>query len=61
MQTHTIVRAILFAALATFFLVFALNMEPQWGRTMLFAFAGIDYVWSICLLVSTYKNRNNKQ
>ena len=52
-----LMRAILFWALATFFLVFALQMQPHWGRTMLFAFAGIDYVWGTALLVSFLKNR----
>ena len=47
-------------ALATFFLVFAITMEPQWGRTMLFAFAGIDYVWGSILLISALKNKNKK-
>ena len=54
---QSLARAIFFLALATFFLVFALKMEPQWGRTMLFAFAGIDYVWGTALLVSFIKNR----
>ncbi len=55
---QSLARAIFFLALATFFLVFALKMEPRWGRTMLFAFAGIDYVWGGVLLVSTLKKRN---
>lgn len=57
---QTIPRAVFFLALATFFLVFAITMEPQWGRTMLFAFAGIDYVWGIILLISALKNKNKK-
>lgn len=57
MQTHALSRAVIFLVLATFFLVFALKMEPQWGRTMLFAFAGIDYVWGTCLLVSALRKR----
>ncbi len=52
-----LIRAVIFLALATFFLVFALQMEPQWGRTMLFAFAGIDYVWGMVLLATVIKNR----
>ena len=52
-----LMRAVVFWALATFFLVFALQMQPQWGRTMLFAFAGIDDVWGTALLVSFIKNR----
>lgn len=47
-------------ALATFFLICAITMEPQWGRTMLFAFAGIDYVWGSILLISALKNKNKK-
>jgi hypothetical protein len=57
---QAIPRAIFFIALATFFLVFAITMEPQWGRTMLFAFAGIDYVWGSILLISALKNKNKK-
>jgi len=50
-------RAIFFLALATFFLLYALNMEPRWGRTMLFAFAGIDYAWGLSLLIYSLKKR----
>lgn len=57
MQKYLIGRVILFLALATFFLCFALNMEASWGRAMLFIFAAIDYVWGGCLLVSAIKNR----
>ena len=52
-----LVRALLFLALAIFFVIYALMLEAGTFRTMLYVFAGIDILWGGALLTSYFRNR----
>lgn len=56
-RTGKYIRSALFMALGVFFLTYALNMPSGGYRIAFFAFAGLDVVWSLWLLVAAIRNR----
>lgn len=51
------IRSAAFLALGIFFLIHAMGMEPSGYRTAFWAFVGLNFVWSVCLLISAIRTR----
>ncbi len=55
-RTGKFIRSGLFMALGVFFLLYALGMPASGYQTAFYAFAALDIIWAVCLLVSALRN-----